>query len=56
MGKIHISCPSGEISEIIGYGLSAPDTLIMDACMPNSDSNECMHLINETAVNSTIQG
>jgi hypothetical protein len=41
VGNITMSCPTGEMREIISAGLIPRDGLINDACLPNSETALC---------------
>ena len=55
VGKLHIACPSGEISELISAGVSPPYADVMDACLPNPNTIRCEPTVIMDRVNQTIK-
>ncbi len=60
VGKLNLNCPSGIITEVVSFGLSPSDAEIMDACMPNPETDLCESLVKDEEVekfmNSTCIG
>jgi hypothetical protein len=41
VGNLTMSCPAGEMRELVSAGLIPRDGLINDACLPNSETAQC---------------
>jgi hypothetical protein len=54
VGKLDLDCPSGLVSEVVSFGLSPSDAEIMDACMPNPETDLCDSLLMKENITAHI--
>jgi hypothetical protein len=41
VGKLTLACPTGKIQDVVSFGVTPKDAMVLDSCLPNNESLSC---------------
>lgn len=50
VGKLTLSCDTGVIKDVVAFGIIPENSKILDACLPNQETEKCSSVLNEPEV------
>lgn len=55
VGNLTLTCPTGQIGEIVSFGIIPAEGVINDACLPNEETQRCDSIVDYDTVKSNIE-
>jgi len=55
VGNLTLTCPTGDIGEVVSFGIIPAEGRINDACLPNDETKQCDGIIDYPKVRASIE-